>query len=194
VFFVPLTNRAENAQKQRGIALFSPVPVKGSLQDRVRQRLRRLVEDRDVSHQALGKYVGLSRSAVTRMVNGPAAISLDYLEKFCTFFQISIGEFMVEPGSLIQPIAPLEAQLLTHFRKMTELQRHSLLSVLDRREEVPVKRRASRLGHAELTDEQQLIVDLYARSDAQAREGVLKVLRGTAMRHAAADRHDDRTE
>jgi transcriptional regulator with XRE-family HTH domain len=186
---VRLENREENAQNPATIALFSRLPtVKTSLQDRVRQRLRRLVEDGDVSHETLGKYVGLSRSAITRMVNADAAISLYYVEKFCEFFQITPAEFMVEPGSLIQPVAPLEAQLLMHFRAMTDLQRHSLLSVLDRREGQPQKRRASRLGHAELTEEQQLVIDLYARSEPQAREGVLKVLRGTAKAHAKSGR------
>lgn len=136
--------------------------------------------------------MGLSRSAVTRMVNNDAAISLYYLEKFCEFFQLTPAEFMVEPGSLIQPIAPLEAQLLTHFRAMTELQRHSLLSVLDSSPQQATRSRRARLGRAELTEEQQLLVDLYARSNEQARSGILKTLRGTA-KDADGERGKHRT-
>lgn len=178
-----------SAQIGPKVALFSErTIVKVDLQDRVRQRLRSLVETGNVSHAILAKYVGLSRSFVTRIINADAAISLEHLAKFCEFFQITPSELLSEPGSLIQAISPLEAQLLIHFRNMTELQRHSLLAILDRRDVQPVKRRRARLGHVDLTEEQQLVIDLYARSETQAREGVLKILRGTAKAHAKVGR------
>ena len=160
-------------------ALSSRLSVK--LQERLRHRLRRLVETNNVQLRVLGERLGLSPSGVGRILNEEGYnILLTHVEGFCEFFQITPSELMVEPGSLIQPIKPLEAQLLAHFRAMTELQRHSLLSVLDRSSSQPATRRRARLGRAELTEEQQLLVDLYARSPEQARGGILKTLRGTA--------------
>lgn len=152
-----------------------------SLQERVRQRLRQLVTKADVSHEALGKFIGVSRSHVTRMLNEDGAILLTHVENLCTFFQVSASELMAEPGSLIQPLTPLEASLLQYFRTMTEVQRHALLSVLDRSVQEPRTARRARLGRAELTEAQQLVIDLYERSNEQAKKGVLATLRGTAQ-------------
>lgn len=165
------------------------------LQERVRHRFKQLVEERRVPHDILGKYLGLSRSAVTRLLNDEGSgFALTHMEKLCEFFQITAAEIMVEHGALVQPVQPLEAQLLKIFRDMTELERRALLDVLDRgARRVPTHRlRRARSGRVDLTEEQQLVVDLYVRSNAAAREGVLKVLRGTA-RAADRDRPDDTT-
>lgn len=151
-----------------------------SLAERALARVRMLVEQEGFSHEALSPHLGVGPSAVSKLLSGKNALGLDHLEGFCTALQMSASELLLEPGSLIQPITPLEGQLLTIFREMTEVQRISLLSVLDRRLHEPSKRRRARLGRAELTADQQLVVDLYARSNEQARSGVLKILRGTA--------------
>lgn len=152
-----------------------------SLQERIRGRIRVLVERGGVPHERLGDFLGVSRSHVTRLLNEHGAIMLDHVEKFCEFFQVSPSELVTDEGSLFQEIKPLEAQLLALFREMTELQRHSLLSVLDRSAQQASVRRRARLGRSELTEEQQLVVDLYSRSNEQARGGILKTLRGTAV-------------
>lgn len=185
---VRLANCAENAQIRRKLRYSPSETVKVDLQDRVRQRLRSLVEAGEVSHKVLGKFVGLSRSYVTRVLNNKAAISLEHLAKFCEFFQITPAELLTEPGSLIQPVKPLEAQLLQHFRQMSELQRHSLLMVLESRADEIVTPRRARWGHAELTSEQQELVDLYARVKRDGvRDGVLRTLRGAAEDDARLD-------
>lgn len=151
-----------------------------SLQERVRSRLRQLVTAGNVSHDLLAEHVGVSRSHITRLLNENGAILLTHIEKMCVFFQVSPSELMVEPGSQIQPLTPMEAGLLQYFRHMTEVQRMGLMAVLDRSAQQATSRRRARLGRAELTEEQQLLVDLYARSPEQARRGILKTLRGTA--------------
>jgi transcriptional regulator with XRE-family HTH domain len=165
--------------------------VKVSLQERVRHRLKQLTDDGRVPQERLGKFVGLSRSYMGRILNADAAISLELIEKCCEFFQITAAELVVEPGSLIQPITPIEASVLDRFRKMTELERHSWMIIMDGRNAGPVQNRRARIGHKELTEEQQLVVDLYARSNEQARSGILKVLRGAA---SAAKRVQGTTE
>lgn len=152
-----------------------------SLQERVRHRFKTMVESENVQHETLAKYLGLSRSGVTRLLNDEGSgFALHHIEKLCEFFQVTPAEVVADAYAVIQAVQPLEAQLLNHFRQMTELQRHSLLSVLDRSAQQPSTRRRARLGRAELTEEQQLLVDLYARSPEQARGGILKTLRGTA--------------
>lgn len=152
-----------------------------SLAERALARVQQLVSERGFSHEALAPHLEIGPSAVSKILSGKNALGLDHIEGFCVALQISPSELLLEPGSLIQPLTPLESQLLHHFRQMTELQRHSLLSILDSSPRQPGTRRRARLGRAELTEEQQLVVDLYARSPEQARGGILKTLRGTAQ-------------
>lgn len=151
------------------------------LQERVRQRFKDLAQQHGVPHETLANYIGVSRSQMTRLLNDEGSgFALPHVEKLCEFFQITPCEVMNLPSSLIQEVKPLEAQLLHHFREMTELQRQSLLTVLDRQMDQPRQHRRHRLGRAPLTDEQQLLIDLFARSNEQARSGILKLLRGSA--------------
>jgi len=164
------------------------------LQERVRQRIRTLVDTHGVSHEILGKYLGLSRSMVTRLLNDESnGIGFPHLEKLCEFFQVTPCELMNSAHSLIQEVKPEEAQLLTHFRELTYTQKHGLLAVLEGRLAQPAKSRKARWGRAELTEEQQLVVDLFAQSEPEQRSAVLKVLRGTA-KSAAAGRRAGTTE
>jgi hypothetical protein len=143
----------------------------------VRERLR----EKTPNFSILARFLKADPSTIhKRLRSGGPDLSLDWLDDVTSFYQMSVSEMCALPGSLWQEVKPLEAQLLGHFRQMTELQRHSLLSVLDRSSSVPEQRRRARLGRAELTEEQQLLVDLYARSPEQARGGILKTLRGTA--------------
>ena len=162
-----------------------------SLQERVRHRLRQYVSDGNVSHEVIAKYLGVSRSHFTRLLNEDGAILLSHIEKLCEFFQITASELMAEPGAVIQPLSPLEAGIVDRFRKMTELERHSWMVVLDKREaEEPRKRRRARLGRAELSEEQQLLVDLFARVKRDGvREGVLQTLRGAVKDDAPIQSH-----
>lgn len=173
------------------MALRSGYFVKGlnKFQEIVRGRLR----DKTPNYSTLARFLHANPSTVQkRLREGGPDLSLDWLDDVHAFYQMSVAEMCAIPGSLWQEVKPLEAQLLGHFRAMTELQRHSLLSVLDRSSSQPATRRRARLGHSELTEEQQLLVDLYARSPEQARGGILNTLRGTA-RLGDAERGQHRT-
>ena len=146
-------------------------------QEMVRARLR----EKTPNYSTLARFLDADPSTVQkRLREGGPDLSLDWLDEVRTFYQMTVAEMVTVPGSLWQEVKPLEAQLLSLFRQMTELQRVSLLSVLDRSASVPQTRRRQRAGHAELTNEQQLVVDLYVRSNEQARKGILATLRGTA--------------
>lgn len=152
-----------------------------NLQERVRSRIKGFVDQHDVSHETLGAYLGLTRSAVTRLLNDEGAgIALQHIERLCEYFQVTPSELMAEPGAMIQVVKPLESQLLKIFREMTELERRGLLDVLDRQPKVTGKHRASRKP-AQLSADQKALLSLYARSNARAREGVMKILNGAAV-------------
>lgn len=131
--------------------------------------------------EKLAPFLGISDpSGVRKLLNGNNKISLAHIEGFCTAFQVSAAELVAEPGSLIQPVTPIESALLTHFRQMTELERRSLLTILERPIYAAPDRKA-RMGRAMPTVKEQELVDLYARVKKDGvREGVLKTLRGAA--------------
>lgn len=154
--------------------------MKAPLQERVRQRLKHLVDARDVPHETLGEHLGLTRSAVTRLLNDEGAgIRLHHIERLCVFFQITPAELMTEPGALIQPLVPLEAAILDVIRKMDKLRQHSLLDVLEwPAHSVPPTKRG-RVPEYHLTSEELMIVSLYrGMQDADAQAGIVMQMRG----------------
>jgi DNA-binding Xre family transcriptional regulator len=182
---VSFLHRDENTRKQAGNQLLSPHNAVRDLplQELVRQRFKTLVDTREVSHETLAKYLGLSRSGVTRLLNDEGSgFGLHHIERLCEFFQVTPVEILADAATVIQPVTPIESSLLQHFRQMTELERRSLLTILER----PIFTQAphakkSRLGRAMLTVKEQELVDLYARVKKDGvREGVLKTLRGAA--------------
>lgn len=164
----------------------APLPV-NKFQELVRTRLR----ERTPNFTVLARFLKTDPSTIQkRLREDGTALCLDWLDSVTAFYQMSVAEMCALPGAAWQEVKPLEAQLLAIFRDMTELEKRSLIDVLDRQAHARPSRRP-RAGHAELTEEQQLLVDLYARSEMSSREGVLKILRGAA-RKAAQDNRDRR--
>lgn len=155
------------------------VVSKMPLQERVRTRFKHLVESKSVPHERIAKYLGLSRSGVTRLLNDEGSgFSLVYVEKLCEFFQVSPAEVMTEPGALIQPLVPLEAAILDVVRKMDRLRQHSLLDVLEwqRTSAIPSKRTRT-VDH--LSAEDAMVLSLYRGIvDADAQAGIVMQMRG----------------
>lgn len=156
-----------------------PIVVKTALQERVRQRMKHIVTEKGVGHAVLAKWIGLSRSAVTRMLNEDGAIMLPHLERFCEFFQMTPSEVVLEPGALVQPLSPLEAAIVDVIRKMDRLRQHSLLDVLEwqRASSIPSKR--GRRATTDLSAEDEMILSLYrAMTDSDAQAGIVMQMRG----------------
>jgi len=145
--------------------------------------------------EKLMPFLGMKdASGVRKLLNGDNRISLAHLQGFCEAFGTLPTDLVAPEGGAAVYLKESEPVLLKLFREMDAHERHSLLVVLQRHQAyVPMQRTSRRRARAgELTDEQQLLVDLYAQSEPQAREGVLKVLRGTAKR-AGAERGQHRT-
>ena len=123
-------------------------------------------------------------SGVRKLLNGDNRISLAHVAGFCTAFQITPCELVADPDAVLQPISPFEVAVLQIVRDMTELERRSLLTVLQRPVyTAPAKK--SRLGRAMLTVKEQELVDLYARVKRDGvREGILKTLRAVVREDA----------
>lgn len=147
----------------------------------MRAKLRSLVEKDDVSHDVLAQRLGLSRSYVSRLLNGTGAILLRQVEVFCEFFQMSPSELMAQPGDLIQVISPIESAIIGLIRQMTELERRSLLTLLERPAYGTRETTKTRLGRGMLTAKERELVDLFSRVKKDGvREGVLRTLKGAA--------------
>lgn len=150
------------------------------LQERVRHRFKSLVESKGVQHDTLAKYLGLSRSGVTRLLNDEGSgFALHHIEKLCEFFQITPTEVVADTHAVIQAISPIEASILDIVRKMNELSRHSLLTVLEwpQRSGATVKRAGRTPDH--LSAEDAMVLSLYrAMEDADAQSGVVMQMRG----------------
>lgn len=175
------------------MAVFSrrfPV-TKLPLQERVRHRFKGLVESKDVAHDTLAKYLGLSRSGVTRLLNDEGSgFALHHIEKLCEFFQITPAEAVAEPHAVIQAVSPIEASILDIVRKMNELSRHSLLTIL----EWPQRSGAAATRHGRTPDhlsaEDAMVLSLYRAMspDTDAQSGVVMQMRGYVQAKT-----DDRT-
>ena len=149
------------------------------LAERVRGRLNALIDQRGMSHEAIAPHLGVSSSAVSKLLSGKNAIGLDHIDGFCVALQVSAGELIAESGALIQAVSPIEAAILDIVRKMNELSRHSLLTVLEwpQRSGATVQRRGRIPDH--LSPEDAMVLSLYrAMQDADAQSGVVMQMRG----------------
>ena len=158
-----------------------------ALAERVRARLNDLIDQRDMSHEAIAPHLGVSASAVSKLLSGRNAIGLDHIDGFCVALQVTAAELIAEHGSLIQAVSPIEASILDIVRKMNELSRHSLLTVLEwpQRSGASVKRAGRTPDH--LSPEDAMVLSLYrALEDADAQSGVVMQMRGYV--HAKAEK------
>lgn len=165
-----------------------------NLEALVLRRIRALYEKVGTSGdkwtaEKLMPFLGMTDpSGVRKLLNGDNRISLAHLQGFCEAFGVLPSDIVAPEGATAVYLKESEPVLLKLFREMDAHERHSLLVVLQRQNAyVPMhksQRRRARPGHAELTAEQQQLVEYFQLSDPSAREGVLKILRGTAKREA----------
>lgn len=153
---------------------------KRTLAERVLARINDLVQASDVTHEILGAHIGIGGSAVSKILNGKNSLSLEFIEGVSSFFQITPAELMVDPGSLIQPLTPIEAAIVNIVRKMNELHRHSLLSVLDwQRGSSEAKRKRPGRTPDHLSPEDAMVLSLYrGMVDTDAQSGIVMQMRG----------------
>jgi hypothetical protein len=176
----PVEFRPEIAHYRAEMALQSAKPM-NEFQELVRDRIRARVDNAST----LARFLKEHPSTITkRLQRGGPALCLDFLDRLREFFGgWTPAEMCAEPGAAITSVTAIESSLLAHFRQMTELERRSLLTILER----PIYTQSphakkSRLGRAMLTVKEQELVDLFARVKRDGvREGVLKTLRGAAQ-------------
>lgn len=149
-------------------------------EEMVRARIRQRIPNAST----LARFLKEHPSTVTkRLTDGGPALTLEFLDQvraFCGGW--TPAEMVAEPGATLMPIQPIEASLLAHFRNMSELERRSLLTVIERPVyTVSPTAKKARLGRARLTVQEQELVDLFALVKRDGvRDGVLKMLRGAA--------------
>lgn len=156
------------------------------LAERVRGRLNDLVEQRGMSHETIAPHLGISASAVSKILSGKNAISLGHIDGFCVALQVTAGEIIAEPHALIQALTPIEAAIVDIVRKMNELHRHSLLSVLDWQRGSSEPRKGRTPDH--LSPEDAMVLSLYrGMEDSDAQSGIVMQMRGFVQAKVDAD-------
>lgn len=160
---------------------YNPRRSMNEFQEVVRARIRARVDNAST----LARFLKEHPSTVTkRLQEGGPSLCLDFLDRLRDYFGgWTPAEMVADKNALIMPVSPLEASVLHLVRQMTELERRSLLTLLER----PIytaspHAKKSRLGRAMLTVKEQELVDLFARVKRDGvREGVLRTLRGAAQ-------------
>lgn len=168
-------------------------PQMNAFQEMVRTRIRERVQNASV----LARFLKEDPSTITkRLKAGGPSLCLDFLDQLREFFGgWTPAEMVAETGSSVQTITPVEAAILGLVRQMTELERRSLLTILERPayNQSPYAKK-SRLGRAMLTVKEQELVDLFARVKRDGvRDGVLETLRGAAKDDDQAGQAKGRT-
>lgn len=140
-----------------------------TFQEMVRTRLR----EHTPNFSTLARFLKTDPSTIQkRLKPGGSALCLDWLDEVSGFYQMRVVEMVTELGAVLQSVSPLETSLLDRFRKMTEMQRMSLMAVLDWRGEVPVTRSRKAYGH-----EEAMVVALYRTVAPDVQAAVLSLMR-----------------
>jgi hypothetical protein len=140
-----------------------------TFQEMVRTRLREATPN----FSLLARFLKADPSTIQkRLKTGGSALCLDWLDEVSGFYQMRVAEMVTEPGAALQSVSPLEASLLDRFRKMTEMQRMSLMAVLDWRGEIPGKR-----GRPSHSHEDAMVLALYRAVAPDVQAAVLGLMR-----------------
>lgn len=140
-----------------------------AFQEMVRTRLR----EHTPNFSLLARFLKADPSTIQkRLKPGGSALCLDWLDEVSGFYQMRVAEMVTEPGAALQSVSPLEASLLDRFRKMTEMQRMSLMAVLDWRGEIAAKR-----GRPSHSHEDAMVLALYRAVAPDVQAAVLGLMR-----------------
>lgn len=151
-----------------------------TFQEMVRTRLR----EHTPNFSLLARFLKTDPSTIQKRLRpGGSALCLDWLDEVSGYYQMRVAEMVTEPGAALQSVSPLESSLLDRFRKMTEMQRMSLMAVLDWRGEIPAKRGRTAYGH-----EDALVVALYRAVAPDVQAAVLQMMREHPSAKASVSR------
>jgi transcriptional regulator with XRE-family HTH domain len=90
-----------------------------SLNDRVRERLREIKAEKDVSHRDLAGFTGWSQAKVGQKLLGETEITLDELETLCFALGIQPTEAVRDRGlEFCAEMTPTELRLLELIRRL----------------------------------------------------------------------------
>lgn len=97
---------------------------------RVRQRIKRLLEDRGATQRQLAQWLGHGDQWVSNLLAGRHALSLSELDRVAAFFKVPPGEIVrmsEEPWEL----SPSEMRMMRALRMLPEVVRDHLVTLAD---------------------------------------------------------------
>jgi len=113
--------------------------------EQVRARLQEVFKERALKQVRVAERLGMNSSAVTRYLNGPTAITLEFLEAVAEESQVPIGELVSAVGSA-HHLDAYESALIRALRQWPKSVTQAILSfVAFFADEAPVERQAKNL-------------------------------------------------
>lgn len=97
---------------------------------RIRQRIRRLLEDRAKTNRALGQWLGHGDQWVSNLLAGRFALSLDELDRVATFLRVPPSEIVRESDDPWE-LTPSEMRMIRALRMLPEAVRDHLVTLAD---------------------------------------------------------------
>lgn len=113
----------------RGL-LPSLMPSHADARTRVRQRIKRLLEDRGQTNRAFAKWLGHQDQWVSNLLAGRFALSLDELDRVALFFRVPPGE-IVRVSDEPWELAPTEMRVVRALRMLPPAVRDHLVTLAD---------------------------------------------------------------
>lgn len=151
------------------------VPLHADARTRVRQRIKRLLEDRGQTNRALGKWLGHQDQWVSNLLAGRFALSLDELDRVALFFRVPPSE-IVRMSDEPWELAPTEMRVVRALRMLPPAVRDHLVTLADyligaTPEEVELLKSVR-----QLSDEDVRVLEAWMKLRIQLRDNALGTL------------------
>jgi transcriptional regulator with XRE-family HTH domain len=93
--------------------------MRATLTDRVRARLRALIDAKRIRQIDIAAAMGVSQGAVSAMMKGDHGFRLDYLEAIATLMEVPVAELIIAPDSTLMEVHKDERYLVLTLRDVT---------------------------------------------------------------------------
>lgn len=110
--------------------LLPPTVATSEARTRIRQRIRRLLEDRGKTNRALAQWLGHGDQWVSNLLAGRFSLSLDELDRVAKFFNVPPGE-IVRTSDEPWELSPTEMRVVRALRMLPPPVRDHYATLLD---------------------------------------------------------------
>ena len=98
---------------------------------RMKNRIREIREQKNMTQEQLAERIGKVKSAISKLENGRAELTLSIMESIARVFQCHPSDLIDDP---IVPKRPIEQELLLKFRTLREPEKRIIYKIMDMEE------------------------------------------------------------